>query len=103
MGQAISVRQIIDVHTFMLEELESVVKYFQNVPNKESYDLKTVTIAAQAMVGYKIEEKFSIASEDIESAVLMYHTTLATDQEFAQINIKIQHVMGKLMGTPFSP
>lgn len=35
--------------------------------------------------------------------VLMYHTMLATDQEFAAINIKIQHTMGKLMGTPFAP
>lgn len=101
--QAITVKKIIDVHNFMLEELDKLVRDVQALQNKETYDMKTVTIAAQAIVGAKIESKFAITSEDIESAVLMYHTMLATDQEFAAINIKIQHTMGKLMGTPFAP
>lgn len=100
--QQMTVKKIIEVHTFMLAELEKLVQYFQQLPNKDSYDLKTVTIAAQAIVGFKIEEKFSITSEDIESAVLMYHTMLATDQEFAEVNIKIQQAMGMLMGSPFT-
>lgn len=100
--QAITVKTIIEVHNFMLEELNNLVKDFNNLPNKETYDMKTVTVVAQAIVGSKIEAKFNITSEDIESAVLMYHTMLATDQEFAAINIKIQHTMGKLMGTPFA-
>merc|ERR1712113_1045852 len=77
--QAITVKQIIDVHAFMLEELEKVVKYFNSLSNKDSFDMKTVTIAAQALVGSKIEERYRITSEDIESAVLMYHTSLSTD------------------------
>lgn len=100
--QGITVKKIIDVHNFMLEELDKLVHDFQSLPNRDSYDMKTVTIAAQAIVGSKIESKFGITSEDIESAVLMYHSMLATDQEFAAINIKIQHTMGKLMGAQFS-
>lgn len=99
--QAITVKTIIDVHNFMLEKLNILVKDFLALPNRESYDMKTVTIAAQAIVGSKIEDQFGITSEDIESAVLMYHTNLATNQEFAAVNIKIQHTMGKLMGTAF--
>lgn len=101
--QAITVQKIIEVHTFMLKELEKLVDEFSSKPNKDSYDLKTVTIAAQAIVGSKVEEQFKITSEDIESAVLMYHTMLATDQDFANINIKIQQTMGKLMGSSFQP
>lgn len=101
--QAITVRRIIDVHKFLLQELNAIMDDFQSLPDQDSYDLKTVTIAAQAIAGSKIEAKFGITSEDVESAVLMYHTMLATDQEFAAINIKIQHTMGKLVGTPFSP
>eukprot|EP00441_Pelagodinium_beii_P036344 CAMPEP_0197642878 /NCGR_PEP_ID=MMETSP1338-20131121/16400_1 /TAXON_ID=43686 ORGANISM="Pelagodinium beii, Strain RCC1491" /NCGR_SAMPLE_ID=MMETSP1338 /ASSEMBLY_ACC=CAM_ASM_000754 /LENGTH=251 /DNA_ID=CAMNT_0043216065 /DNA_START=49 /DNA_END=804 /DNA_ORIENTATION=- len=100
--QSISVRKVIEVHNFMLQELEKLVEDFQKVPGKEGYDMKTVTIAAQAIVGSKIEAKFGLTSEDIESAVLMYHANLATDQDFAQVNIKIQHAMGKLMGTTFT-
>eukprot|EP00930_Biecheleria_cincta_P044757 TRINITY_DN30823_c0_g1_i1.p1 TRINITY_DN30823_c0_g1~~TRINITY_DN30823_c0_g1_i1.p1 ORF type:complete len:252 (+),score=74.46 TRINITY_DN30823_c0_g1_i1:504-1259(+) len=100
--QNISVKKVIDIHNFMLEELEKLVADFQKTPGKESFDMKTVTIAAQAIVGSKIQAKFGITSEDIESAVLMYHAHLATDQDFATVNIKIQHAMGKLMGTTYS-
>lgn len=99
---AITVKKIIEVHQFMLEELERLVDYFQGMQKKEELDMKTVTIAAQAIVGSKMEDKFGITSEDIESAVLLYHTMLATDQDFAGINMKIQHTMGKLMGAPFA-
>jgi len=99
--QTITVQKILDVHQFMLEELDKLVKYFQDVSNKGSYDMKTVTIAAQAIIGSKVEQKFGVTSEDIESAVQMHHTVLATDREFEQINVKLQHTMGMLMGTPF--
>lgn len=100
--QAITVPQIISVHKFMLEELESLVKIYQGLQKTGGdLDMKTVTIVAQAMVGAKMEEKYGIASEDLESAVLVYHTMLATDQEFATINLQIQHTMGKLMGASF--
>jgi len=96
--QGITVKMIIEVHTFMLKELEELVEKYQGMQKTRELDMKTVTIVAQAIVGSKMEEKFGITSEDIESAVLMYHTMLATDQEFAQINLKIQHTMAKLMG-----
>jgi len=100
--QAITVKTIIDVHTYMLEELDTLVKDFLALPNKDSYNMQIVTIAAQVIVGSKVEAKFAVTSQDIESAVLMYHTMLATNQEFAAINIKIQQTMGKLMGTAFN-
>lgn len=100
--QGITVKTIIEVHNFMLKELEELVDKYQSMQKGRELDMKTVTIVAQAIVGAKMEEKFDITSEDIESAVLMYHTMLATDQEFANINLKIQHTMGKLMGTPMT-
>merc|ERR1712232_143605 len=100
--QSITVKKIVEVHNFMLEELEKLVAYFQKVANKDTYDLKTVTIAAQAMVGSKVVDKFGITSEEIEGAVLMNHTVLATDQEFGKINGRIQDTMAKLMGNPMT-
>jgi len=99
--QAITVPTIVSVHKFMLEALESLVKTYQDLQKTGDLETKTVTIVAQAMVGAKMEEKYGIASEDLESAVLVHHTMLATDQEFATINLQIQHTMGKLMGIPF--
>lgn len=99
--QTITVKKIIDVHSFMLKELNSLVGSIQTLPNRENLDMKTVTIAAQAIVGAKVESTFGTTSEDIESAVLVHHTTLAADQEFRDLNIKIQETMTKLMGSSF--
>eukprot|EP00440_Ansanella_granifera_P058387 gb/GFBE01063285.1/.p1 GENE.gb/GFBE01063285.1/~~gb/GFBE01063285.1/.p1 ORF type:complete len:255 (+),score=85.66 gb/GFBE01063285.1/:1-765(+) len=100
--QSISVKKVIDVHHFMLKEMEAVVAELEKSPDIKSYDMKPVTIAAQAIVGSKIEKQFGITSEDVEGAVMMYHANLATDQDFAQVNIRIQHAMGKLMGANFA-
>merc|ERR1712217_570318 len=98
----ISVKKVVEVHKFMLKEFEKILDLFMTLPNKESYDTKITIIVAQAIMGMNVEQKFGLTSDEIESAVLMYHTMLATDQEFANVNIQIQHAMGKLMGTPLS-
>jgi len=100
-AQGVTVKVVIDVHAFMLQELEKLVDSYQGMQKNRDLDMKTVTIVAQAIVGAKVEQKFDITSEDIETAVMMHHTRLAADQEFAKINSKIQHTMGRLMGQPF--
>lgn len=97
-GSTVPARTVVDVHAFMLEELEKVVRHFNTIKHQGNFDMKTVTLAAQAVVGAKVEEKFSLTSEDIERAVINHHTSLATDQEFAQINMKMQQTMAQLMG-----
>jgi hypothetical protein len=92
-AQQITVEKIIEVHQFMLEEMETLVKLFQDMPKKEELNMKTVTVAAQVIVSTKIEDKFSITSEDIEFAELLHHTMLASNLDFATINKKIQHTM----------
>jgi len=102
--QAISVKEVIDYHKFMLQELEHLIDEYENLPaGREGLDPKTVTIAAQVIVGARFESEFQVSSEDVESAVLMYHANLATDQTFAQVNVKIQHAMSRLMGTKMTP
>lgn len=96
--QAISVQQVLAIHSFMLEQLEILVQDYLGQGSAE-YDMKCMTIAAQAIVAAKMEAKFGFTSEDIEEAVLMYHTVLATSQEFAVLNTKIQAAMAQLMGT----
>lgn len=97
--QSITVDKIKEVHLFMLRQLEKLNDQFQALPNRKDYDMKTVTIAAQAIMGSKIEQTYKITSEDIESAVLLHHTELANDMEFSQTNINITTTMAKLMGT----
>jgi len=93
----IAVSKVVEVHKYMLEELEKLVKKFTELPKKETFDLKTVTLAVQAVVGAHVEEKFSLTSEDIERAVINHHSQLATNQEFATVNMRMQETMARLM------
>jgi len=97
---AVPAKRVVEVHTYMLQELDKLVRSFATIKDKESYDMKIVTLAAQAVVGAKVEEKFGLASEDIERAVLDNYSELATNQEFAQVNVKMQQSMSDLMGAP---
>jgi hypothetical protein len=91
--------KVIEVHAFMLQELEGLVRQFKGMKDgRPSWDMKAVTLAAQAVVGAKVEKKFGLTSEEIESAVMKNHTTLATNQEFATINTRMQQTMAGLMG-----
>lgn len=92
-------KQVVEVHAFMLEELKSLVDEFNRLSNKSEFDMKTVTIAAQAIVGAKVEAKYNLTTEDVESAVMIHHMALGTDQEFARINIEMQQTMAHLMGS----
>jgi len=92
--------QVIAVHAFMLQELENLTKTFLAVKGKKDWDMKTVTLASQVIVGAKVEKKYSLTSEDIESAVMQNHPSLSKNQEFAEISQKMQGVMTMLIGAP---
>ncbi|CAE7317756.1 SGR1, partial [Symbiodinium necroappetens] len=79
-------------------EVEKLVQQFKSLKSQATYDSKTVTLTAQAMVGAKVEEKFDLTSEDIERAVVRYHEELATNKEFASVNMQMQKAMSYLMG-----
>jgi len=91
---------LLRIHEYMLTELKKLVEYFDTL-DKKNYEMKTVTIAAQAVVGAKVEEEFGLTSDDIESAVLLHHHVLTADAEFARINTQMQLAMSHLMGQHF--
>lgn len=44
-AQLLRKEEIIEIHKFMLEEIEKLVEEFRALPNPASYDMKTVTIS----------------------------------------------------------
>lgn len=96
--QQITVKQVIDIHTFMLSELEALLGAY----DAKVHNSKVAVVAAQALVGARIEEKFKVTSKDLEGAVFMHHTMLATDADFTRLSVGIQAAMGKLTGSTFS-
>jgi hypothetical protein len=96
-AKEISVKQVLECHWLMYSELESLAALIEGRCKSRNYDNKTVTIAAQAVVGSKVQQKYGITSDEIESAVLQHHAILATDQDFGQVNDKIKTTMGRLI------
>eukprot|EP00929_Paragymnodinium_shiwhaense_P016922 TRINITY_DN125671_c0_g1_i1.p1 TRINITY_DN125671_c0_g1~~TRINITY_DN125671_c0_g1_i1.p1 ORF type:complete len:249 (-),score=73.35 TRINITY_DN125671_c0_g1_i1:110-856(-) len=93
----ITVKTVLDIHKFMLDELHSIAKYYNALPDKFKFDGKTVAVTVQAIVGAKFESKFRVTAEDIERAVMSFHDVLAGNQEFTNLNTEIQQVMAGFM------
>ncbi|CAJ1392314.1 unnamed protein product [Effrenium voratum] len=97
-AESVTPDKIVEVHKYMLEEVQVLVKDFRETKTQSNYDSKTVTLTAQAMVGAKVEDKYGLSSEDIEHAVVLHHEALANNKDFAHVNMQMQKAMSFLMG-----
>ena len=93
----LSLAQVLDIHRFILSELQSIVKEVSSLSG--SYDSKTVMIAAQAIVGAHVEGKFGATGDDVEVATSKLSMPLSGNSEFNNLNLQIQQVMTELMTT----
>ncbi|KAH8584937.1 apicomplexa specific secreted protein [Cryptosporidium sp. chipmunk genotype I] len=92
--------QLIKVNEFMLKELREFVDQYIFIANKDQFDVKTLTIAAQVWVGSKVEKQFNLSSDDIETAMLLHSQTLRNDPDFGRISFQMQATMEQLLGSP---
>lgn len=92
-----TVAEMVEIHRYMLDELRKVVADVQK--DTCAYEIKTVMIAAQAIVGAKVEAKFGYSTEDIEACVHHMHTALSVDPDFATVNVHMQGAMNELMSS----
>lgn len=101
--QDITIETVMKIHSLMLNELERLVEEFQSISDRHSYDMKSVVIATQAMVGAKVEETFNVTSDEVEASVYEHHPVLAKSREFTRMNISISAKMSQLMGAQSWP
>ncbi|KYK68048.1 hypothetical protein TGPRC2_215430 [Toxoplasma gondii TgCatPRC2] len=101
-GQTIDKAKVIQVHEYMKQELQKLVDYIQKSSTRSELDVKNVTLTAQAFVGAKVQKKFGLTSEDVESAVIYNHKELAVDPDFVRVNIAIQTIMNQLIVPQFA-
>eukprot|EP00931_Biecheleriopsis_adriatica_P087692 TRINITY_DN62121_c0_g1_i1.p1 TRINITY_DN62121_c0_g1~~TRINITY_DN62121_c0_g1_i1.p1 ORF type:complete len:251 (-),score=64.29 TRINITY_DN62121_c0_g1_i1:62-814(-) len=99
--QSVDVSKLLEIHEFMLQELQQIQEALQKNPRRDFFDQKTLTITAQVIIGWKTEVKFGVNTDEVESAVMQKHLHLSTDQKFQELNFKIQHIMSEMMGTVF--
>lgn len=86
-------RQVVEVHAFMLQELEKLVPQLLSIRDKHSFDSKVTSAAVQAVLDAKVEDSYALTSEDIECAVAAHYSDLAIDQEFATIKLRMEQTI----------
>lgn len=92
-----TVKTLVEVHEFMAKGLTGLVAEIEGTPNKASLDPKTAMMAAQTVVGVKVEAKFGLSSEDLEACVMANQEQLQTSQDFEKVSLDMQNIMTKLM------
>mmetsp|Transcript_110420 Transcript_110420/g.276418 ORF Transcript_110420/g.276418 Transcript_110420/m.276418 type:complete len:247 (-) Transcript_110420:98-838(-) len=93
----VSAKKVVEAHQYMLEQLEKVIGDFGQLPNRVSLDPKLLMQAAQAVVAARLEEKLGLTSDDMESALMKNQSTLATDQDFMIVQMKMQELMKQIV------
>jgi hypothetical protein len=94
-GKVLSIKELIDIHRFMLEQLKSIGTEMKSIPSAEP---RTSTATAQVLVGARVEKNFNITSTAVERSVMIHQNALAGNHEFATINMLMQQAMTELMG-----
>ena len=100
-AQTLQCDTIINIHKFMVKEIKSLIEELHSSPDTSKYDMKTVTIAIQAMVGARVEKEYDVTSEELELAVILQHQALSSSPDFACINLEMQSTISSLMGNQF--
>lgn len=102
-GKTIPVKELVAIHQYMLEELQKISTEIKKAKNsKMAADSRTLTVTAQVLVGAKVEQKFKVASQAIERSVMIQQAQLASNHQFATVSMKMNEVMGELMGDSMS-
>ncbi|XP_953306.1 uncharacterized protein TA10615 [Theileria annulata] len=94
----ISLDELIKVHEYMLAELGKMVSSYRKMPNKDSLDKKALTVALQALISAKVQDKFGYSYSSIDRAVIKNHTDLSMNTKFARLTMQMQSEMSEITG-----
>lgn len=95
-ARTMTLEEIVEVHAFMLEELQKFAENFRGRSDRGSFSTKTVVVAAQAVLDSKTSAKFGVTSEDLGAAVMGKQDELKTSERFMSIHMQMQQAMVSL-------
>lgn len=100
-SELLSCENIIEINTFMREQLSKLVAEFQELRPQlgADYHSRTASLTAQAVVGSLIKKKFNVASDQVERAMMVHQLDLSNRPDFVKVNQDIQTAMAQLLET----
>ena len=94
--KALDIKELVSIHEYMLEELKTVsAEVDSKLKRGSSVDMRALAVAAQVLVGAKVQQKFGVDTDDIEASIIKNHEWLSKDKKFADVNDEIQRLMAK--------
>mmetsp|Transcript_123610 Transcript_123610/g.357523 ORF Transcript_123610/g.357523 Transcript_123610/m.357523 type:complete len:550 (-) Transcript_123610:273-1922(-) len=97
---SITMDRIIEIHKFMVNEMQKVLQEFLDFPQdvRRSFTGKGCETTAELLVSVAVEEKLGVHCEDVEQAVVRYEEALQGHPEFMRYTDQLSNMMQHLLG-----
>lgn len=99
-AKGITMDKIIEIHRFMVGEMQKVLTEFLELPQetRRSFTGKGCETTAELLVSIAVEQQLSVRCEDVEQAVIRYEEELQAHQEFSRYTDQLANMMQHLIG-----
>mmetsp|Transcript_2078 Transcript_2078/g.4709 ORF Transcript_2078/g.4709 Transcript_2078/m.4709 type:complete len:521 (-) Transcript_2078:146-1708(-) len=98
-AQSITMDKIIDIHQFMVVEMQKVLQEFLKLPQetRRTFTGKACETTAELLVSIAVENQMMVRCEDVEQAVIMYEEALQENREFTRCTEQLANMMQHLI------
>jgi len=100
-AKVIGIDRIIEIHKFMVKEMEKVLTEFKQLPEATrcSFTAKACETTAELLVSVAVEQQLSVRCEDVEQAVTLYEEALQQHPVFSGCTEQLATMMQQLVGS----
>lgn len=94
-AQDLTMEKIIEIHELMVEEMQTIVNEFLELPEdaRRSFTEKSAETTAELLVSIAVERKMGIHSEDVELAILRDEEILQSNEQFMRCTDELSQLM----------
>lgn len=99
-AQGITIDKIVEIHQFMVVEMQKVLQEFLQLPQEQrrTFTCKGCETTAELLVSIAVENSLAVRCEDVEQAVIMCEEHLQGHPDFARCTEHLAGMMQHLTG-----
>merc|ERR1719330_961680 len=99
-GAGFTVDRIIEIHRFMVEEMQRILQEFSSLPAEVRHGMnaKGCETTAELLVSVAVEQQLGVHCEDVERAVARHAEDLQEQRAFVSCTEQLASLMQRLVG-----
>mmetsp|Transcript_6234 Transcript_6234/g.14912 ORF Transcript_6234/g.14912 Transcript_6234/m.14912 type:complete len:504 (-) Transcript_6234:44-1555(-) len=100
-AKELKVVKIIEIHQFMVTEMQKVIQEFRQIPSdvRRTFTGKGCETTAELLVSMAVEQRLAVRCEDVEQAVILHENELQANADFARCTDQLAELMHQLIGS----